>query len=134
VAHRQVLALRGPAPHGAAGDRRSRRVLRRAVTVGARCRQRQAWLQPRGGKLGADAGATDGGIPSNDGLEEGGEGVAVAVARAEEFERGGDVCVRGGGAGRWDGEGELPSLKVWPEDFARRRLTRGGGRCRRCGA
>jgi hypothetical protein len=33
--------------------------------------------------------------------------------------------VRGGGAGRWDGEGELPSLKVWPEDFARRRLTRG---------
>ena len=36
------------------------------------------------------------------------------------------MCVRGGGAGRWDGEGELPSLKVWPEAFARRCLTHEG--------
>jgi hypothetical protein len=68
-------------------------------------------------------------------VAEGGEGVTVAVARAEGFERGGDMCARGGGAGRWGGKGELPSLKVWPEAFARRRLTHeGGGRCRRCGA
>jgi hypothetical protein len=29
-------------------------------------------------------------------VAEGGEGVAVAVARAEGFERGGDMCARGG--------------------------------------
>jgi hypothetical protein len=36
------------------------------------------------------------------------------------------VCARGGGAGRWDREGELSSLKVWPEAFARRRFTHEG--------
>jgi hypothetical protein len=66
------------------------------------------------------------GVPSNYGLEEGGEGAAVAVARAEGFDLGGEVHAMGGGAGRRGGEGELPSLKPCSEAFARRRLTHVG--------
>jgi hypothetical protein len=53
------------------------------------------------GALMAGAGSTDGGVPSNDGLEEGGEG--VTNARAEGFERAREVCARGGGDGRRGG-------------------------------
>jgi hypothetical protein len=95
VARRQVLAPSGSAPRGAAADGRRRRVLRGAVSAGARTRQRQAraQLQSRGGELGADAGAADGGVPGREGLEERGEG--VAVARSDGVERGGEArCAR----------------------------------------
>jgi len=119
MARREVLAPRGAPPRGAAGDgrrrRRRRRVLRRGV-VSAGARRCQAPLHSRGGgELGADAGAADGGVPGGEGLEEGGEG--VAVAGADGVERGGEA--RRGEERRWRGErggGDGRELEVAREE------------------